>query len=136
VAGALTGLAHARERERERERERKREREHCQLLVSKQLCREELSRAARLTPPRWRRSARWIAARRLSSSWSRCVCVCVCVCVCDCVWHALDCCGAGADAQMRLGLARKDYIRTQIISKKISTRFFEDPTTDVRSACL
>eukprot|EP00048_Salpingoeca_helianthica_P015637 m.227751 g.227751 ORF g.227751 m.227751 type:complete len:442 (-) comp17310_c0_seq1:309-1634(-) len=32
--------------------------------------------------------------------------------------------------QMRLGLARKDYIRTQIISKKISTRFFEDPSTD------
>lgn len=27
--------------------------------------------------------------------------------------------------QMRLGLAKKDYIRTQIISKKISTRFFE-----------
>lgn len=28
--------------------------------------------------------------------------------------------------QMRLCLARKDYIRTQIISKKVSTRFFED----------
>ena len=26
--------------------------------------------------------------------------------------------------QMRLGLARKDYIRTQIISKKISNKFF------------
>ena len=26
--------------------------------------------------------------------------------------------------QMRLGLARKDYIRTQIISKKISAKFF------------
>ena len=26
--------------------------------------------------------------------------------------------------QMRLGLARKDYIRTQIISKKISKKFF------------
>ncbi len=26
--------------------------------------------------------------------------------------------------QMRLCLARKDYIRTQIISKKISTKFF------------
>ena len=26
--------------------------------------------------------------------------------------------------QMRLGLARKDYIRTQIISKKISIKFF------------
>lgn len=29
--------------------------------------------------------------------------------------------------QMRLCLATQDYIRTQIISKKISTRFFEDP---------
>ena len=28
--------------------------------------------------------------------------------------------------QMRLCLAIKDFIRTQIISKKISTRFFED----------
>ena len=28
--------------------------------------------------------------------------------------------------QMRLCLATKDFIRTQIISKKISTRFFED----------
>ena len=27
--------------------------------------------------------------------------------------------------QMRLCLATKDYIRSQIISKKISTRFFE-----------
>ena len=26
--------------------------------------------------------------------------------------------------QMRLCLAKKDYIRTQIVSKKISTRFF------------
>lgn len=31
--------------------------------------------------------------------------------------------------QMRLCLLRKDYIRTQIISKKISTRFFEDAAT-------
>lgn len=28
--------------------------------------------------------------------------------------------------QMRLCLATKDYIRTQIISKKINTRFFEN----------
>lgn len=28
--------------------------------------------------------------------------------------------------QMRLCLAKKDYIRTQIISKKISTKFFAD----------
>lgn len=27
--------------------------------------------------------------------------------------------------QMRLGLLKKDFIRTQIISKKISTRFFD-----------
>lgn len=32
--------------------------------------------------------------------------------------------------QMRLCLATKDYIRTQIISKKISTRFFEDGKND------
>jgi len=31
--------------------------------------------------------------------------------------------------QMRLCLAKKDYIRTQIISKKISTKFFEDEKT-------
>lgn len=30
--------------------------------------------------------------------------------------------------QMRLCLAIKDYVRTQIISKKISTKFFDDPT--------
>ena len=36
--------------------------------------------------------------------------------------------------QMRLGLARKDYIRTQIISKKISIKFFasESDTVQVR----
>lgn len=28
--------------------------------------------------------------------------------------------------QMRLCLAKKDHIRTQIIAKKINTRFFED----------
>ncbi|XP_023228621.1 26S proteasome non-ATPase regulatory subunit 12-like [Centruroides sculpturatus] len=33
--------------------------------------------------------------------------------------------------QMRLCLAKKDYIRTQIISKKISTKFFDDPSTQV-----
>ncbi|RZF45484.1 hypothetical protein LSTR_LSTR009355 [Laodelphax striatellus] len=31
--------------------------------------------------------------------------------------------------QMRLCLAKKDYIRTQIISKKVSAKFFEDPST-------
>lgn len=31
--------------------------------------------------------------------------------------------------QMRLCLAKKDYVRTQIISKKISSKFFEDPST-------
>ena len=38
--------------------------------------------------------------------------------------------------QMRLGLARKDFIRTQIISKKISIKFFstaeESDTIQVR----
>merc|ERR1712242_119620 len=32
--------------------------------------------------------------------------------------------------QMRLCLATQDYVRTQIISKKISTRFFEDGKND------
>nr|KAG5713755.1 hypothetical protein BaRGS_024382 [Batillaria attramentaria] len=31
--------------------------------------------------------------------------------------------------QMRLCLAKKDYIRTQIISKKVSQKFFDDPAT-------
>ncbi|KAK3585181.1 hypothetical protein CHS0354_001816 [Potamilus streckersoni] len=31
--------------------------------------------------------------------------------------------------QMRLCLAKKDYIRTQIISKKINTKYFEEPGT-------
>merc|ERR1712172_22210 len=31
--------------------------------------------------------------------------------------------------QMRLTLAKKDYIRTQIISKKISSKYFEDKDT-------
>jgi 26S proteasome regulatory subunit N5 len=34
--------------------------------------------------------------------------------------------------QMRLCIAKKDYIRTQIISKKINTKFFDDPGTTVR----
>jgi len=33
--------------------------------------------------------------------------------------------------QMRLCLAKKDYIRTQIISKKISIKFFEDDKEQV-----
>ena len=32
---------------------------------------------------------------------------------------------------MRLGLAKDDYIRTQIISKKISKKFFEEAGTEV-----
>jgi len=37
--------------------------------------------------------------------------------------------------QMRLCLAKKDYVRTQIISKKINTKYFEDVETHV-SNCL
>lgn len=33
--------------------------------------------------------------------------------------------------QMRLCIAKKDFIRTQIISKKINTKFFADETTQV-----
>lgn len=33
--------------------------------------------------------------------------------------------------QMRLCLAKKDFIRTQIISKKISVKFFEDEKEQV-----
>lgn len=33
--------------------------------------------------------------------------------------------------QMRLCLAKKDYVRTQIISKKISTKYFEEKDTHV-----
>jgi len=33
--------------------------------------------------------------------------------------------------QMRLCLAKKDYIRTQIISKKINTKYFEDKAPEV-----
>ena len=33
--------------------------------------------------------------------------------------------------QMRLCLAKKDYIRTQIISKKISVKFFESEKEQV-----
>ena len=40
--------------------------------------------------------------------------------------------------QMRLCLAKKDYIRAQIISKKISTKFFfaDTDTIQVRYASL
>ena len=33
--------------------------------------------------------------------------------------------------QMRLCLAKKDYVRAQIISKKISIKFFEDDKEQV-----
>jgi len=33
--------------------------------------------------------------------------------------------------QMRLCLAKQDYVRTQIISKKISTKYFEEADTHV-----
>lgn len=33
--------------------------------------------------------------------------------------------------QMRLCIAVKDYIRTQIISKKINTKFFQEEGTEV-----
>lgn len=33
--------------------------------------------------------------------------------------------------QMRLCLAKKDFVRTQIISKKISTKYFEEKDTHV-----
>lgn len=36
--------------------------------------------------------------------------------------------------QMRLCIAVKDYIRTQIISKKINTKFFQEDGTEVRDA--
>ena len=35
--------------------------------------------------------------------------------------------------QMRLCLAKHDYIRTQIISKKINTKAFEDESSHVTS---
>lgn len=38
--------------------------------------------------------------------------------------------------QMRLCLAKKDYIRTQIISKKINTKFFDDEKDDVQELKL
>lgn len=34
--------------------------------------------------------------------------------------------------QMRLCLAKSDYIRTQIISKKINTKFFADKENEVK----
>ena len=33
--------------------------------------------------------------------------------------------------QMRLCLAKHDYVRTQIISKKINTRFFQEKENEV-----
>lgn len=38
--------------------------------------------------------------------------------------------------QMRLCIAVKDYIRTQIISKKINTKFFQEEGTEVRALSL
>lgn len=38
--------------------------------------------------------------------------------------------------QMRLCIAVKDYIRTQIISKKINTKFFQDEGTEVLNLLL
>jgi len=37
--------------------------------------------------------------------------------------------------QMRLCLAKKDFVRTQIISKKINTKYFEEVDTHV-SYCI
>lgn len=34
--------------------------------------------------------------------------------------------------QMRLCLARKDYVRAQIISRKISVKFFEDESNQIQ----
>jgi len=36
--------------------------------------------------------------------------------------------------QMRLCLAKKDFVRTQIISKKINTKYFQE--TDAHVSCL
>lgn len=36
--------------------------------------------------------------------------------------------------QMRLCIAVKDYIRTQIISKKINTKFFQEEGTEVKDS--
>lgn len=38
--------------------------------------------------------------------------------------------------QMRLCLAKKDYIRTQIISKKINTKFFDDDKSEIQELKL
>ena len=38
--------------------------------------------------------------------------------------------------QMRLCLAKKDYIRTQIISKKVGHKFFDDKDTHVGIAII
>lgn len=37
--------------------------------------------------------------------------------------------------QMRLCLAKKDFIRTQIISKKIAVKFFDEKDTNVSLKC-
>jgi 26S proteasome regulatory subunit N5 len=38
--------------------------------------------------------------------------------------------------QMRLLLAKRDYTRTQIISKKINTRFFKEEENEVQYLCI
>jgi 26S proteasome regulatory subunit N5 len=38
--------------------------------------------------------------------------------------------------QMRLCLSKKDYIRTQIISKKINTKFFDDDKLEIQQLKL
>lgn len=38
--------------------------------------------------------------------------------------------------QMRLCIAVKDYIRTQIISKKINTKFFQEEGTEVKQVVI
>jgi len=38
--------------------------------------------------------------------------------------------------QMRLCLAKKDFVRAQIVSKKISTRFFSESESDEVQASL
>lgn len=38
--------------------------------------------------------------------------------------------------QMRLCLAKKDFIRTQIISKKINTKFFDEDKTEIQQLKL
>lgn len=38
--------------------------------------------------------------------------------------------------QMRLCLAKKDYVRTQIISKKINTKFFDENKAEIQQLKL